>query len=130
MHARVRVDEIVIVEDAMKEVMAKDVSEDVNVDVEVIVDEVVVEDVEDEQVGLCDANVNEEVVIENKVLEDVEDEVQDVDVGDVDALQDAVHNVHADGKVLFCDAAVEEVVVEPPLGDAISDVNVGGKMPD
>ena len=36
-------------------------SEDVYVDVEVVVDEVVVEDVEDDQVGLCDANVNEEV---------------------------------------------------------------------
>ena len=32
MHTRARVDEILIVEDAMKEVMAKDVSEDVNVD--------------------------------------------------------------------------------------------------
>ena len=39
MHTRARVDEVVIVEDAMKEVMAKEVSEDVNVDVEVVVDE-------------------------------------------------------------------------------------------
>ena len=49
------------------------------------------------------------------MLKDVEDEVQDVDVeDDLDEVEDAVHNVHADGKVLFCDAAVEEVVVEPP----------------
>ena len=52
MHTRARVDEVVVVEDAMKEVMAKGASESVNVDVEVIVDEVVVEDVEDEQVGV------------------------------------------------------------------------------
>ena len=70
MHTRAREDEVVIVEDAMKEVLAKDVSEDVNVDVEVVVDEVVFEDVEDEQVGICDANVNEEVVVEDDVLED------------------------------------------------------------
>ena len=74
-----------------------------------------VEDVEDEQVGVYDANVNEEVDVEDNVLEDMEDEVQDVDVGDLDAVEDAVHNVHADGKGLFCDAAVEEVVAEPPL---------------
>ena len=63
MHARARVDEIVVVEDAMKEVVAKDVSEDVNVDVEVVVDEVVVEDVEDKQVGVRDGNVNEESLL-------------------------------------------------------------------
>ena len=34
MHTRASVDEVVIMEDAMKEVMAKDVSEDVNVDVD------------------------------------------------------------------------------------------------
>ena len=103
MHISVRVNEAVIVDDAMKEVTARNVSEDVNVDVEVMVDEV--------------------------VIEDVEDEVQDV-AGDLDAVVDAVHNVHADGKVLFCDAAVEEVVVEPPLGDVVADVSVGGKMFD
>ena len=80
MHTKVRVDDVVIVDDAMKEVIAKDVSEDVYVDVDVVVDEVVVEDVEDEQVGVYDAHVNEEVVVEDNVLEDVEDEVQDVDV--------------------------------------------------
>ena len=131
MHTIARVDEIVIVEDAMKEVMAKDVSEDVNVDVEVDFDEVVVEDVEDEQVGLYDANVNEEVVVEDDVLQDVEDEVQDVDVeNDLDEVEGAVHDVHADGKVLLCDVAVEEVVIEPPLGDVVANVDVGGKMPD
>ena len=121
MHTKARVDEIVIVEDAMNEVMAKDVSEDVKVDVEVVVDKVVVEDVEDEQVGVCDANVN--------VLEDVEDDVQEADVeGDLDQAEDAVHNVPADGKGLFCDAAVGEVV-EPPLGDVVANVDVAGKMP-
>ena len=73
----------------------------------------------------------EEVVVEDDVLEDVEDEVQDVDVeGDLDEVEDAVHNVPADGKVLFCDAVVEEVVVEPPLGDVFANPDVGGKMPD
>ena len=89
-----------------------------------------VEDVEDEQVGVRDANVSEKVVVED-VFEDVEDEFQDVDVeGDLDEVEDAVHHVHTNGKVLFCDAAVEEVVVEPPLGDVVDDVDVGGKMPD
>ena len=134
MHARARVDGIVIVEDAVHGVMPKDVAEDVNVDVEVVVDEVVVEDVEDDQVGLCNANINEEAVVEDDVLQDVEDEVQDVDVeDDLDEVEDAVYDVPADGKVLFCDAAVGEVVVEPPLGDVfanVADINVGGKMPD
>ena len=53
-------------------------------------------------------------MVEDDVLEDVEDEVQDVDVeGDLDEVEDAVHNVPADSKVLFCDAVAEEVVVEP-----------------
>ena len=129
MHTRARVDDVVIVEDAMEEAMAKNVSEDVYVDVEVVVDEVVVEDVEDEQVRLCDANVNEEVVIEDDVLQDVEDEIQDAGVEhDLDEMEDAVYDVPADGKVLFCDAAVEEVVFEPPLGDAFDNVDVVGKM--
>ena len=42
----------------------------------------------------------------------------------------AVHNVHADGKVLFCDVVAEEVVVEPPLGDVVADADVGGKVPE
>ena len=51
MHTRARVDEDVIVEDAMKEEReVRNVSEDVNVDVDVIVDEVVVEDVDNDQV--------------------------------------------------------------------------------
>ena len=131
MHTRVRVDEIAMVGDAVHGVMPKDVSEDVNVDVEVVVDEVVVEDVEDDQVGLCDANVNEEAVVEDDVLQDVEDEVQDVDVeDDLGEVEDAIYDVHADGKVLLCDAAVEEVVVEPPLGDVFANPDVGGKVPD
>ena len=132
MHTKVRVDEVVIVGDAMKEGMTEDESEDVDVDVEVVVDEVVVKDVEDEQVGLCDANVNEEAVVADDVLQDVEDEVQDVDVeDDLDEVEDdAVYDVPADGKVLFCDVAVEEVVVEPPLGDAVANIDVRGKMPD
>ena len=32
--------------------------------------------------------------------------------------------------MLFCDAAVEEVVIEPPLGDVVANVEVGGKMPE
>ena len=32
--------------------------------------------------------------------------------------------------MLFCDVAVEEVVVEPPLGDVVANVDVGGKMPE
>ena len=62
------------------------------------------------------------------MLQDVEDEVQDVDAGDLDAVEDAVLNVHADGKVLFCDAAVEEVVIEPPLVDVVANVDVEGKV--
>ena len=65
------------------------------------------------------------------MLEDVEDEVQDVDVeGDLDEVEDAVHNVPADGKVLFCDVVAEEVVVEPPLGDVVANVNVEDKTPE
>ena len=30
--------------------------------------------------------------------------------------------------MLFCDAAVEEIVVESPLGDVVADADVGGKM--
>ena len=65
------------------------------------------------------------------MLKDVEDEVQDVDVeGDHDEVEDAVHDVHADGKVLFCDAVAEEVVFEPPLSDIVADAGVRGKMPE
>ena len=70
MHTRARVDEIVIVGNAMKEVMAEDVSEDVNVDVEVVVDEVMVEDVEDEQVGEIDTAAQVEANKSKKASKD------------------------------------------------------------
>ena len=110
-----------MVGDAVHGVMPKDVSEDVNVDVEVVVDEVVVEDVEDDQVGLCDANVNEDVVVEDDVLQVVEDEDPRCRCRKMTSVrvEDVIYDVHADGKVLLCDAAAEEIVVEPPLGDVV-----------
>ena len=45
-------------------------------------------------------------------------------------MEDAVHNVHADGKARFCDAVVVEEVVEPPLGDVAADADIGDKTPE
>ena len=62
------------------------------------------------------------------MVEDVKDEVQDVDVGgDIDEVEDAIHDVHAHGKAFLCKVSVEEVVVEPPLGDVVADAE--GKVP-
>ena len=45
-------------------------------------------------------------------------------------MEDAVHAVHADGKALFCDAFVEEAVVEPLLGDVVAKAYVEGRVPE
>ena len=66
------------------------------------------------------------------VVEDVEDEVQDVNVEDnLDGVKDAVCDVTADGKVMFCRVDVEEVGTESPqrtpLGNRVADGD--GKVP-
>ena len=47
---------------------------------------------------------------------------------DLDEVDDAVHDVPADGTIFFCKVVGEGVVIEPPLGDAIADAE--GKTPE